>query len=166
MLPDGLLPSPPQGIMTPEQVTTVITSILQGGGMSYFVWYLVKGLRERLKALNDLVETQKKTLVAMEQRVSETEKMGAAYRKFLREMPKDMNSYKAFMRSTKDEIIAELRRDNECKAKLLREAHDQIGKTLPAPADAISRMRSQTGAATLHNRRRNKKAASTATSSI
>lgn len=111
--------------MSVEQITTVISNLLQGSGVAAFLYYLVKGLRREITSLNRTVETQQKTLDAMEKRIAETEKLGEVYRKFLHTMPEDLEKYQTFIRKTKDEAIAELERSNQLKdekIKLLSQA--------------------------------------------
>jgi hypothetical protein len=121
--------------MSVEQITTIVTNILQGGGVVAFIGLLVRGLRREIRSLNQTVKTQQQTLDAMERRVAESERLGEVYRKFLHTMPEDLEKYQVFIRQTKDQAIAELERTNLLK--------DQQIKLLSSPEAATNRKRAK-----------------------
>jgi cell division protein FtsB len=106
--------------MSVEQITTIISNVLQGTGIVFFVGMLIRGLRREISSLNQTVKTQQQTLEAMERRVAETERLGEVYRKFLHTMPEDLEKYQLFIRQTKDGAIAELERTNQLKDEQIK----------------------------------------------
>jgi len=57
--------------MSPEQIVTVITGVLQAGGLGYLFYYLIGGLRTRIGTLERTIKAQNETLNVMERRVSD-----------------------------------------------------------------------------------------------
>lgn len=53
------------------------------GGMGLFIYYLIKGLKERINSLSELAEEQQKTLVVVKDRAEETDKLSQYYKKAL-----------------------------------------------------------------------------------
>lgn len=107
-------------MMSVDQLTTVISNLLQGTGVVVFITYVIRGLKREITTLNKTVETQQKTLLAMERQVLETERLGEVYRKFLHNIPADFEKFQSVLRSAKDETIAELERSNRIKDERLR----------------------------------------------
>lgn len=114
--------------MTAEQITTIITNVLTGGGVAVFLYMVIRGLKDQIVALkaqigtlNETIEVQKKTLQAMETRVLETEKIGNIYRQFLEEFPKELENYRALHTKMKDDQIKLLQQANEQKDERLKE---------------------------------------------
>jgi uncharacterized membrane protein YccC len=68
-----------------KDLNTILSSLnlLGLGGMGVFIFYLVKGLMERISSLTLLAEEQKKTLDAVRDRASETDKLSQSYKKAL-----------------------------------------------------------------------------------
>ena len=66
--------------MSADQIVNVVTSLLQGGGIAVFLYFLIRGLRQEIRSLNKTVGAQKETLAVMETRIAETEKVGAIYK--------------------------------------------------------------------------------------
>ena len=62
--------------MSAEQTVTIITGVLEAGGIGVFMYYLVRGLRSKISGLEGTVRAQNQTLQVMERRVAETEKIG------------------------------------------------------------------------------------------
>jgi hypothetical protein len=110
--------------MSPEQIVTVVTGILQAGGLGYFFYYLIRGLRSRVTTLEQTIEAQNKTLNVMERRVSETEKVGQIYKDLLNNLPKDLENYKAVISKTRDEMILELQNANKQKDQELKKIRE------------------------------------------
>ena len=106
--------------MTPEQITTIVTNALTGSGIVALLWMIIRGLKKQILSLNEVINTQKKTLETMETRVLETEKVGNIYRKFIEELPEDIEKYKAVLRKLKDDTILELERANQQKDEKLK----------------------------------------------
>ena len=114
--------------MSAEQITTIITNLLTGGGVAVFLYIVIRGLKDQIGALktqivtlNETIEVQKKTLQAMETRVLETEKIGNIYRQFLEEFPKELENYRALHTKMKDDQIKLLQQANEQKDEKLKE---------------------------------------------
>ncbi|HZF41480.1 MAG TPA: hypothetical protein VE715_21865 [Blastocatellia bacterium] len=114
--------------MTAEQITTIITNVLTSGGVAAFLYMMIRGLKDQIGALkaqistlNETIEVQKKTLQAMETRVSETEKIGNIYRQFLEEFPKELENYRALHTKMKDDQIKLLQQAVEQKDEKLKE---------------------------------------------
>jgi uncharacterized coiled-coil protein SlyX len=110
--------------MSPEQIVTIVTGILQAGGVGVFVYYLIRGLRSRISGLEGTVQAQNETLRVMERRVAETEKVGQIYKDLLSNLPKDLENYKAVISKTRDDMILELQNANKQKDEQLK----QIGE--------------------------------------
>ena len=75
--------------MTPEQITTIITTIMESGCIIFLFAVIVKGLKKEIGSLNKTIKAQKETLEAqsktldvMEKRIVETEKVGNVYKQF------------------------------------------------------------------------------------
>ncbi len=90
--------------MTAEQITTLVTSILEGGGVVVFVYLLLKGIKRQLQALKSTIDIQEKAIFTMEKRVFETEKIGEIYKNLVSDFPKTMQDYKSIITTTKDEM--------------------------------------------------------------
>lgn len=117
----------------------IFQRILELGGLGIFIWYLIKGLKQQIIALQatleiqkGTLEAQKSTLDAMERRVMEAEKMGELYRRLLDQLPDDLEKYKTVLGKLKDEIIKELEDANKRKddklASLTKSRLDEITK--------------------------------------
>src|SRR4051812_27985215 len=98
--------------MTPEQITTMVTSALQGGALLFVGQQIVKGLRERISSLEENIKVQKGTLEAMDRQIQETHKVTAIYKTLLHDFPDDLKLYKTIITETKDSVIIDLRRAN------------------------------------------------------
>ncbi|WP_420208835.1 hypothetical protein [Candidatus Electronema sp. JC] len=99
--------------MNIEQITTIATGVLQGGGVVTFLYFLINGLKKQIFSLNNTIEIQSKTLEVMERRIEETKEIGEIYRNLISDMPEDLKKYKEFIRQSKDSIIEELRNYNK-----------------------------------------------------
>ena len=131
--------------MSSEQIVTVVTGILQAGGLGYFFYYLIRGLRSRVTTLERTIKAQNETLNVMERRVSETEKVGLIYKDLLSNLPKDLENYRAVISKTKDEMILELQNANkqkDDKLKKIREIDQSLaGQPQKAAAKDLQVMR-------------------------
>lgn len=106
--------------ITADGIVTVVTGVLQTGGIITFVYFLIRGLRQQITTLNTTVEQQQKTLEVMERRVVETEKFGEMYRRMLADLPADMEKFKEVISHLKDATIAELEKANQSKDEKLK----------------------------------------------
>jgi rRNA-processing protein FCF1 len=106
--------------ITADGIVTVITGVLQTGGIATFVYFLIRSLRHQITTLNTTVEQQQKTLEVMERRVVETEKFGEMYRRMLTDLPADMEKFKEVISHLKDATIAELEKANQSKDEKLK----------------------------------------------
>jgi hypothetical protein len=98
--------------MTPDQWVTVITGVFEAGGLGVFLFFLIRGLKTQISSLKSILELQKETLSVMERRITETEKVGAIYKRFLEDLPKDLDNYRAVVLQLRDEAISALQREN------------------------------------------------------
>ena len=101
-------------------------SIIQTTGLGVFIYYLIRGLHAKINGLEGVVNTQKQTIETMNKRIEETEKVGGIYRNLISDLPADLDNYKTIVSKTKDEIILELKNQNEETAKKLDEAKKVI----------------------------------------
>jgi hypothetical protein len=106
--------------ITTDAVVTIITGVLQTGGIATFLYFLFRGLRQQIATLNTTVEQQRKTLDVMERRIEETEKFGEMYRRMLSDLPADMDKFKQVISHVKDATIAELEKANQSKDEKLK----------------------------------------------
>lgn len=67
-------------------IVTIITSVLEAGGLGFFFYYVIKGLKKQVKIQND-------TLITMERRISETEKIVDIYKKFFDNISDDIDKF-------------------------------------------------------------------------
>lgn len=107
---------------------TAIASVLEALGISAFVFYLFRALQAKITGLENVVKVQNETLSVMEKRIEETEKVGSIYKNLMSELPSDLENYKAIVSKTKDEMIVELKNQNELKEKKLKIAEDNLTK--------------------------------------
>ena len=98
----------------------IIITIIQSGALAIFFYFVIRGLKSNIKALNDVVVTQNKTLEVMDKRIEETEKIGMIYKKLIQDLPNDLENYKAIINKTKDQMILELTNQNEQNEKKWR----------------------------------------------
>ena len=84
-------------------------SFFQTLGLGVFVYYLLRGLKDRVSSLESVINTQKQTLDVMERRVNETEKIGNIYRDLMASLPEDIDNFRTIISKTKDETIVELK---------------------------------------------------------
>lgn len=96
--------------MTPDQLITVATGVLEGGGIIAFLYFMMSGLKNKIAALNTTIDMQSKTLDVMEKRVEETKGIGQLYKELLNEIPDDLKKYKEFIKESKDAMIDDLKR--------------------------------------------------------
>lgn len=110
--------------MNTEQITTIITAIFQGGGILLFLYYYIRGLKDRVTSLKDTIQAQEKTLSVMEKRITETEKVGNIYKNLIADLPKDLENYRAVISQTKDNVIFELKNMNKEKDEEIKRLRD------------------------------------------
>ena len=110
-----------------------LLSIFESLGLGIFVFYLIRGLKQKIAALEGTVTIQNKTLEVMEKRIHETEKVGDIYRNLMSNLPQDLDNYKTILSKTKDETILELKNQQEATHKKLEEAQRLIGNSKQTP---------------------------------
>lgn len=98
-----------------------ISSIIETFGLGIFIYFLIKGLKQKIRALEETNKQQMETLRVMEKRIEETEIIGGIYRSLISNIPTDIDNYKAFITKTKDDIIFELRDENARAKKQLED---------------------------------------------
>lgn len=108
---------------------TVIASILEVLSVSAFIFYIFRALQAKISGLESVVKVQNETLSVMDKRIEETEKVGSIYKNLMADLPSDLDNYKAIISKTKDEMIVELRNQNEIKEKKLKVAEENLTKS-------------------------------------
>ncbi len=93
--------------MNNEQIVTIITSILETGGIVVFVWFLVKGIYAKLNSLEKVVITQKEAINALQARSSDAEKVANLYKDLVSDLPELLKKQKQLTNDIKDDIIHE-----------------------------------------------------------
>lgn len=107
-------------------MSPLLASILQTTGLGVFIWYLLRGLTDKITSLEGVIVAQKQTIEVMDKRIEETEKIGGIYKNLLSDLPSDIDNYKTFVSKTKDAVIIELQNQNAETKKKLDEAQKQI----------------------------------------
>ncbi|CAH7027322.1 Phosphoserine phosphatase [Vibrio chagasii] len=107
-----------------QTYVTVLSSLLEVGGISAFFMYVIKGLKSKIDSLNETINVQKDTLKAMESRIDEVQKIGDTYKKFAEELPEYVENYEKIVKATKDRAINHL----ENEVKLYQERLEQLSK--------------------------------------
>ena len=74
------------------------------GGVGFFIYYLFKGLKERITNLSKLAEEQKQTLDAVRERAIEIDKLSQYYKQALEDF-QDMGSK---LENRRQELVSEL----------------------------------------------------------
>jgi DNA repair ATPase RecN len=93
--------------MEPNTIT-ITSSIIESLGIGTFVYFLIKGLNTKIKALEGTISVQKDTLAAMEERVNEVKKFSEVYANFAEELPKYIENYEKIVCLSKDRAISHL----------------------------------------------------------
>lgn len=122
-------------------ITTIVTAILEGGGLAALFYYVVKGLRRHISALKDTIDTQKTTLDTMERRIVETEKIGNLYKAMVESLPKDLENFRTIMSKLKDETIGELQRAINDKNEELKISKESSLKAIEDQESVVDRIR-------------------------
>jgi hypothetical protein len=107
--------------MNPEQITTISLNILASGGVTTFLFFVIRGLKREIQNLNKTIETQNKTLDIMERRIGETEKVGNVYKSLFDDLPIAVDKYSEIIRKTRDSTIEELEKANQSKDEKLKQ---------------------------------------------
>ena len=124
--------------MASDQIVTVITGVLEAGGIGTFVWFLIRGLRNRIASLKGTIDVQKLTIEAMERRLIETEQIGGIWKQFAEDIPEAVEHYKKVVTKLKDDMIAEQEKAIEQRDEQLREVTEVKLKQLELFDKAIS----------------------------
>ncbi|MGR8932446.1 MAG: diguanylate cyclase domain-containing protein [Gammaproteobacteria bacterium] len=95
-------------------------AFLEGSGISVFVYFVIRGLRREISALNETVRQQNQIFDAMSKRISETEKMAESYKKWWEELQESYDKHKAALIKSKNEYILELEQAIEQKDEKLQ----------------------------------------------
>jgi DNA repair exonuclease SbcCD ATPase subunit len=90
------------------------------GGVALFLYYLYRGLRERIKALAELAEEQHKTLEAVRTRAEEMDRLSGAYKQAV----SDFQEIGEKLDLRRKELIQELEAANERKDSELAKLAD------------------------------------------
>ena len=119
--------------MTAEQITTIFSSLVVIG----FLWIWVQASKKQISEMNKTIEVQQKTLEAMKTQVSETEKIGSIYRRFIEELPSEIEKYKTLLTKLRGDQISELKIANEHKDGKLKETAEIAIKKLELQQRAL-----------------------------
>lgn len=57
----------------------LVKAILEGSGIAVFVYFVIRGMRKEITALDKTVKHQNEIFDAMSKRIAETEKMAESY---------------------------------------------------------------------------------------
>lgn len=98
----------------------VLKAVFEGSGISVFVYFVIRGMRREISALNETVKQQNQIFDAMSKRISETEKMAESYKKWWEELQESYDKHKAALIRTKNEYITELEQAIEQKDEKLQ----------------------------------------------
>lgn len=133
----------------------LVASIIETTGLGVFIWYSLQGLKAKLTSLEGVISAQKQTIEVMDKRIEETEKIGGIYRNLLSNLPADIDNYKTFISKTRDDVIVELKNQNDDTAKKLSDAQrqiqnsgtseEQINRYLRALKNLLSKGKSKSG---------------------
>ena len=86
----------------------LVRALFEGSGISVFVYFVIRGMRREISALNETVKHQNEIFDAMSKRISETEKMAESYKKWWEELQESYDKHKAALIRAKNEYISEL----------------------------------------------------------
>jgi hypothetical protein len=106
-------------------LTTIISALnlLGLGGLSLFIYYVIKGLRERVANLTELAREQKDTLEAVRTRAVEMDKLSKDYKQALT----DFQKMGKRLDERRNELVKELELANQRKdVELARLAHLEL----------------------------------------
>ena len=106
-----------------------IANLLEALGLGTFIYYLFRGLKTKITALEKTIKIQKETLNVMERRVQETEKVGGIYKNLMSDLPQDLENYKTILSKTKDDVIIELQKKHQSTKEKLEEAENRLKKS-------------------------------------
>jgi DNA repair exonuclease SbcCD ATPase subunit len=104
-------------LMTAEQITTILCSLIVIG----LLWIWVQALKKQIGEMNMTIEVQTNTLEAMKTQGSETEKIGGIYRQFVEELPSEIEKYKTLLTELKEDQIRQLKKADEHIDERLKE---------------------------------------------
>ena len=98
----------------------LLKAIFEGSGISVFVYFVIRGMRREISALNETVKQQNQIFDAMSKRISETEKMAESYKKWWEELQESYDKHKAALIRAKNDYITELEHAIEQKDEKLQ----------------------------------------------
>ena len=87
------------------------------GGVGIFIYYVYKGLKERIRSLSELAEEQKQTLEAVRERAIEIDKLSQYYKKAM----EDFQNMGSMIENRRQELINEMEVSIKRKDKQLAE---------------------------------------------
>jgi len=112
--------------MSLENIITILAGVIQTGAITFFVYLIIKGLKQNVINLKQTIDIQNKTIETMDKRILETEKISDIYKKFIDDYPKVLETYKATIVKTKDDIIMDLTQRVEGQKEEINDLNDQI----------------------------------------
>jgi hypothetical protein len=90
---------------------TSILNLVGLGGLAVFIWYTIKGLRERITNLTELAKEQQETLAAVRSRAEESDRLSKAYKEALL----DFQEFGKKLDERRNELVKELEVANQRK---------------------------------------------------
>lgn len=91
--------------MSPDSIVTIVTGIIQAGGLGIFVLLLFRGISAHLSSLHGVVEAQEKAIESVEVRANEAEKVAALYKSLVNGLPGLHQKHKELTEGVRDDII-------------------------------------------------------------
>lgn len=120
-------------------VQSIIESSVILGVLSWIIW----GLKEKIKVLNNTVDAQKKTLEVMDKRNAETEKISDIYKDLINELPNTIKNFKQIIKETTDATINQLEEAVKIKDAELEKLRKNRLKKLDTAQKAVDKVESQ-----------------------
>lgn len=110
----------------------LILSAAELGGVGIALWFTYHGLKVRIDSLSESIRVKDETILAMEKRVSEAEKIGEMHKGHSVHLAEQFEEYKNVLLKSKDNLVKSLQEANNLKdaeLKALTESRlDEIQK--------------------------------------
>jgi vacuolar-type H+-ATPase subunit I/STV1 len=128
--------------MYPEQTTTIALNILAIGCLIIFLFFIIRGLKREIQNLNSAIEIQNETLIAVEKRIAENEKVGNIYKSLIDELPVAVGKYNEIIRKTKDTVLEELEKAKQSQDEKLKQVAELRLKEIEVVQPIITQLSS------------------------
>ena len=113
-----------------------ILNFLGLGGLGFFLYYLIRGLRERIANLSTLAQEQKQTLDVVRERAIEIDKLSQHYKKAMTDF-QDMGK---ILEDRRQELVKELEEANKRKDEQLAEFKKVEIQEIELKAESLKRI--------------------------